>query len=54
MDKRTKNRIREHNLETTDRISTQVNGHEGTSMELWECTDPDCNWKGWLPIRTTT
>ena len=47
---RTRNRLAEHQLVGTDRVSTTVSGFVGTPCRLFECQDPGCTWRGWLPI----
>lgn len=45
--KRTKNRLREHNLVTHNPEVVFVDALKGWGI-LAECVD-HCNWKGWIP-----
>lgn len=44
---RTKNRLREHNLEQQRRVTDKPSNM--AAFTLFKCMDKDCDWFGWLP-----
>lgn len=49
--RRTKNRVKEHNLEMIHHPSLRARKvmFDGKPHTLFRCVD-HCNWRGWLPI----